>query len=387
MSYQLGITSMSLGRATAGHSFTHKLNMAVKYGYKGIELFYEDLCEEAASRFGNGTTPPSKEAQLEAARHIRALCAERDLFIICLQPFAHYEGLVDRKAHDEQIEKLYFWIDLAHELGTDMIQVPSSFLPAEQVSEDMNLIVSDLQKIADIGAAASPPIRYVYESLCWGTRSDLWETSWEIVKKIDRDNFGLCLDSFNIAGRIYADPCAASGKCDNAEEVVRESMERLVREMKPHIHKVFYVQVVDAERLSAPLVPGHAYYNAEQPARMSWSRNCRLFYGEAEYGAYLPVREICETFFNKLNFKGWVSLELFNRRMGDTAKEVPEELARRGAISWRKLIKDMRLTVDEPAPVPYAPVVSYATPTFETAQKAVSAIVQGFRSKVFDFGK
>lgn len=358
MSYQLGITSMSLGRATAGHSLTHKLNMAQKYGYKGIELFFEDFYEEATARFGNGAAP-SKEAQLEAARYVRGLCAERDLFIICLQPFAHYEGLVDRKAHEEQIEKLYFWIELAHELGTDMIQVPSSFLPADQVSEDMSLIVSDLQKIADIGAAASPPIRYVYESLCWGTRSDLWETSWEIVKKIDRDNFGLCLDSFNIAGRIYADPCAASGKCENADEVVRQSMERLVREMKPYIHKVFYVQVVDAERLSAPLVEGHAFYDAQQPSRMSWSRNCRLFYGEAEYGAYLPVREICDTIFNRLGFKGWVSLELFNRRMGDADGDVPEELARRGAVSWHKLIRDMKLKMDEPAgPVPCA-VVSY----------------------------
>ena len=359
MSYKLGITSMSLGRATAGHTLTHKLNMAQKYGYNGVELFYDDLVEEAATRFGSGSAP-SKEAQLEAARYIRALCAERDLSIICLQPFAQYEGLVDRKAHDEQIEKLYFWIDLAHELGTDMIQVPSSFLPAEQVSEDMDLIVSDLQKITDIGAAASPPIRFVYESLCWGTRSDLWETSWEIVKKIDRDNFGLCLDSFNIAGRIYADPCAASGKCDNADEAVRQSMERLVREMKPYIHKVFYVQIVDAERLSAPLIQGHAFYDAEQPARMSWSRNCRLFYGEAEYGAYLPIREISETIFNRLGFRGWVSVELFNRRMGDTAKDVPEELARRGAASWHKLIKDMKLSVDVAAsPAPYAPVLSY----------------------------
>ena len=54
MSYKLGITSMSLGRATAGHSLTHKLNMAQKYGYKGVELFYEDLCEEAAEVKGDG---------------------------------------------------------------------------------------------------------------------------------------------------------------------------------------------------------------------------------------------------------------------------------------------------------------------------------------------
>lgn len=316
---------MSLGRATAGHSLTHKLNMARKYGYQGIELFYEDLCEEAAKHFepaspspppGGDThdAGPSMIAQLAAARHIRAMCADRHLTIICLQPLAHYEGLLDREAHAGQIEKLHFWIRLAHELGTDMIQVPSSFLPADQVSDDMDLIVSDLQELADIGAASSPPLRFVYEALCWGTRANLWETSWEIVRRVDRDNFGLCLDSFNIAGRIYADPAAETGRNVDAEEAVGRSMERLVRELRPNISKVFYVQIVDAERLSGPLVEGHAFYNAEQPPRMSWSRNCRLFYGEKEYGAYLPIREIAETIFHKLGFDGWVSLELFNRR-------------------------------------------------------------------------
>lgn len=316
---------MSLGRASAGHSLSHKLDMAHKYGYQGIELFYEDLLEEAATHFeptlpspssGDDTNSsgPSRAAQLAAARHIRSLCADRNLTIICLQPFAHYEGLLDRTAHSEQIEKLHFWIRLAHELGTDMIQVPSSFLPADQVSDDMGLIVSDLQELADIGAASCPPIRFVYEALCWGTRADLWETSWDIVRGVDRDNFGLCLDSFNIAGRVYADPASETGTNEEAEEAVRRSMERLVRELRPNINKVFYVQVVDAERLSSPLVEGHAFYNAEQPARMSWSRNCRLFYGEREYGAYLPIRDIAETFFQALGFEGWVSLELFNRR-------------------------------------------------------------------------
>ncbi|ROW04718.1 hypothetical protein VMCG_04856 [Cytospora schulzeri] len=371
MPCKLGITSMSLGRASAGHSITHKLDMAHKYGYQGIELFYEDLLEEAAtyseptspSVSGNDTDSgePSSAAQLSAARHIRTLCADRHLTIICLQPFAHYEGLLDREAHAQRIEILHFWIRLAHELGTDMIQVPSSFLPADHITTDMDLIVSDLQELADIGAASSPPVRFVYEALCWGTRADLWETSWEIVRRVDRDNFGLCLDSFNIAGRIYADPTAETGKNDDADEAVRVSMEKLVKELGPNINKVFYVQVVDAERLSSPLVEGHVFYNAEQPARMSWSRNCRLFYGEGEYGAYLPIWKIAETFFHELGFQGWVSLELFNRRMSDRNDNVPEELAMRGALSWRRLVDDMKLEVDVPPALRFGPEPSKAS--------------------------
>ncbi|KAL2263809.1 hypothetical protein VTK26DRAFT_4976 [Humicola hyalothermophila] len=350
MPNKLAITSMSLGRCYAGHSFTTKLDAAQKYGYQGIELFHEDLADLAEQLSSEAPSPagPSQAAQIAAARHIVRLCRARGIEIVCLQPFSHYDGLLDRDEHQRRLEQLDFWIRLAHELETDIIQVPANFLPAEQVTEDLDLIVSDLRKVADIGLRASPPIRFAYESLCWSTRVDLWERCWEVVQRVGRPNFGMCLDTFNIAGRIYADPTAASGRTPNAEEAVRQSIARMVEQVD--VSKVFYVQVVDAERLGTPLVPGHPFHNPEQPPRMSWSRNCRLFYGEKDRGAYLPVKEIAWAFFHGLGFEGWVSLELFNRRMADEDAEVPEELARRGAASWSKLARDMRLSVDKPLP-------------------------------------
>jgi 4-hydroxyphenylpyruvate dioxygenase len=258
----------------------------------------------------------------------------------------HYEGLINRDEHASRIRELSLWIELAHELQTDMIAIPSSFLSPDDISDDINLIVSDLREAADLCAAASPPIRVVYESLCWGTRVDTWESCWDVVERVDRANFGIVLDSFNIAGRIYADPSHPSGKTLDAEIAVQESMERLVARVDPK--RVFYIQIVDAERLQEPLVEGHPLYNAEQPCRMTWSRNCRLFYRETEHGAYLPVKEIATAIFNGLGFEGWVSLELFNRKMADTDPSTPEELARRGAASWDNLVADVKLRVDEP---------------------------------------
>lgn len=345
---------MSLGWAKAGHKLEDKLRLAHKYGYKGIELFHDDLDDLAARRFERTTAPITKSdpacrsshaAQMAAAQHVRGLCAELDLTIICLQPFMGYEGLLDPEAQRQRMDKLHRWIDLAHVLGTDIIQVPSSFEPASQMTDDIDVIVSDLQRVADVGAAASPPLRFVFEALCWGTRVDTWEGSWDVVRRVDRANFGLCLDSFNIAGRVYADPADASGtNAGDALGAVQASMRRLAREVD--VSKVFYVQIVDAERLAAPLVEGHEYYCAEQPKRMSWSRNCRLFYGEQDRGGYLPVRRIAETFFRELGFTGWVSLELFNRRMSDEDESVPEELARRGAASWRRLVRDVDLDAE-----------------------------------------
>lgn len=354
MPSRLAITSMSLGRCYAGHSFTHKLDMAHKYGYQGLELFHEDLADVAIQLFSpSGTLPteePSPAAQLAAAHHIAQLCHARGISILCLQPFSQYDGLLDRAEHARRLDQLTtLWIPLARALGTDLIQIPANFLPASQVTTDLDLIVSDLQEVADIGLSCSPPIRFVYEALCWSTRVDTWEKSYEVVSLVDRPNFGLCLDTFNIAGRIFADPTSPSGIVSpqhTALETVRKSIARLLETVD--LDKIFYVQVVDAERLSAPLLPGHPFYNPEQPARMSWSRNCRLFYGEKDHGAYLPVKEIAWAIFQGLGFEGWVSLELFNRRMGDTDPSVPEELARRGAVSWAKLVKDMHLTVDPP---------------------------------------
>ncbi|KAF1924880.1 3-dehydroshikimate dehydratase [Didymella exigua CBS 183.55] len=335
-----GISSMSLGRCYAGHSFEHKMAMAAKYGLQGIEVFYEDLCDLA----------PSKSAPdlLTAAAYVRDLCDSLGLEIICLQPFMHYEGLLDRKKHDERVDEMKFWFELAHVLGTDIVQVPSSFLPKSEISSDLSLIVSDLQQIADMGLQQKPVIRFAYESLCWGTYCDKWERCWEIVQLVDRPNFGICLDSFNILGRIYADPTSETGCNEDAEEIVAASIKRLVAQIKPHREKIFFIQIVDAERLETPLKSGHAFYNAEQPSRMSWSRNCRLFYGETSYGAYLPVQDVANAIINEIGYDGWVSFELFNRAMERKEHAVVEELASRCAIGWEKMVVDLGLETAPP---------------------------------------
>jgi 4-hydroxyphenylpyruvate dioxygenase len=341
---KLAISSMSLGRGWAGHSIEHRLDVAAKHGYRGIELWYEDLSDAAARHPGGASSPT---ALLAAAAYIRALCAARHLQVVCLQPFQHYEGLLDRTLHERRVNEMNLWMTLAAVLGTDLVHIASNVLPNAEVSTDLSLHADDLRRLADMGAARDPPIRLSYEALAWGTRVDTWEQSWDMVQRVDRANIGICLDTFNIAGRIYADPSTRSGRVmeDIDGDPVKRSMARLLTSVD--VSKIFFVQVVDAERLRKPLVEGHEFYDPALPARMSWSRNCRLFYGEHSRGAYLPVRHIAATIFNGLGFEGWVSLELFNKRMGDRNHEVPEELARRGAMSWAKLVKDVELRVED----------------------------------------
>ncbi|KAK5698239.1 hypothetical protein LTR97_007200 [Elasticomyces elasticus] len=327
------ICSHSLGRAWV-HDMPEKLDQAARYGFD-IELFYEDLYYIAKNLPGG----PIPENQLAAAHLIRAMCDERGIAIVCLQPFMHYEGLRDRRKHAERIEEMKLWIEMAKALDTHIISIPSTFLSQEKMSGDLDLITEDLQEVADLGAPEG--IQFAYESLAWGTYSDSWEQSWKVVQLVDRPNFGLCLDTYNIAGRCYADPASADRRIRNAEAEVKASIERLVNTVDPN--KIVYVQVVDAEYLADPLIEGHKYHVEGQPARMSWSRNCRLFYGEQDRGAYLPIHAILKAILVDLKFNGWVSAEMFNISLADWRPSVPEQHAHRAAISWEKIVSDFNL--------------------------------------------
>ncbi|TQS31742.1 hypothetical protein Golomagni_07967, partial [Golovinomyces magnicellulatus] len=147
------ICSISLGRVAAGHSILHKLDVAASHGFKGIELFHEDILSLSSSMPGGS----SLENQFAAAENIGRRCQQLGLTVLCLQPFMQYEGLLDRQQHQKRIAEMHHWVDMVHHLGTDLILIPSSNAPEEQITQDMDLMVSDLQEIADIGSSASPP--------------------------------------------------------------------------------------------------------------------------------------------------------------------------------------------------------------------------------------
>jgi 4-hydroxyphenylpyruvate dioxygenase len=342
MSFFPAIASMSLGRAWV-HPLEGKLKTASEAGFCGIELFYEDLeyFTKAMPGYGENEATPSPAQLIAAATKIRKLCSDLKLEIIGLQPFLFYEGLVDRKEHAARIEKLHVWFDIVDALDVDTIQIPSNFLPAEQLTSDLDAIVADMVEVADLGSSRPRPIRFAYENLCWGTHIDTWEQAWEVVQLVDRANFGMCLDTFNIAGRVWADPASPDGKVANADAELDASLKRLVD--KVDVSKVFYIQLVDAERLDKPLDQSHPYYGEGQPARMSWSRNARCFMYESDRGAYLPVEIVARTIIEGLGYKGFVSMELFSRTMSDSRPEVPAEHSGRAIRSWEKIVDALAL--------------------------------------------
>ncbi|RHZ63472.1 uncharacterized protein CDV56_109269 [Aspergillus thermomutatus] len=302
MTYQPAIMSASLGRAWL-HDLSYKIHQAAEAGFKGLEIFYEDLEYEA--RKLSGTDNPTTTHLLAAAAHIHGMCTTRGIIIIGLQPFLFYEGLKDRTQHAHLLEKM-----------------------------ELEIIASDLRLLADLGATQTPAIRFAYEPLCWSTHIDTIEKAWDVVRRVDRPNFGVCLDTFNIAGRVWGDPVTPTGRTENADQELRKTLEWMVREAD--VESVFYIQVVDAERMRTPLVAGHPFYVDGQPARMSWSRNARTFMYEDEQGGYLPCEEVARAIIQGMGYQGFVSMELFSRTMMEEGSLVPVEHARRGIKAWER---------------------------------------------------
>ncbi|CAI7640593.1 unnamed protein product [Penicillium manginii] len=315
------VATVSLGVANL-HSITAKIDAAAKHGQKGLELFHDDLAQLAKTLRSHDCEPTGRtdrDYEIDAAHAIRDLCAERGLQVLALQPFRHYEGLIDPVQHVQRIDELQHWVQLSKILGESLfILIPSSFLDPSEITGDKDRLVADLAEAADVAF----PIRIAYEALAWGTYINTWEDSWEIVNRANRPNLGICLDTFNIAARVWADPTSPSGRrSPSADDDLQTSMERLVREIDPD--RVMMVQLADA-----------------------WSRNARLFPCEEERGGYLPIVPVTEACLNGIGYTGWVSMEVFSRTTGVDDPSVPDEHAARAGQAWRKMLERL-MTVEK----------------------------------------
>lgn len=362
-----GIASQSLG-CPKYHGIHKKLQAAAHAGLGSVEIFFEDIEQLAQAyeadknvideRFQTSLTQQQyqrfnqhQHVLLQCASQIRQWCLESypgasSLDIICLQPFMHFEGLLDQEERASRFEKLHFWIQVAKHLGTTLIQIPSNFLPASQITSDRDTIIADLRKAAQIGAAHTPPIRFAHEALCWGTHTNTWDAAWDLVQAVDMPNFGTCLDTFNIAGRVYADPTDKWGINEDAELAISKSIQKLRQTFSDpaNLAKVFYVELCDGEVLSEPISPQHKWYDPEQPARMTWSRNARLFPFETDREeaiaqgrntGYLPVTEIFDALL-EVGYEGYISFEVFNRSLNQPESSVVADHATRAQESWRR---------------------------------------------------
>ncbi|KAG9247388.1 xylose isomerase-like protein [Calycina marina] len=168
--------------------------------------------------------------------------------------------------------------EILEALGADLIHTPSTVQNSEGLTGDLKVVARDLRVLSELRESNVPKLRFTYENLSFETWTNGWGDTWEAVKRVDKANFGLCMDTFHITGWSYGDLTAPSGKFGHAADEFDETV-GMVREIDP---KIFYVQMVDMERIVSPLVKGHAFCVEGQRLRISWSRNARLFMYEED---------------------------------------------------------------------------------------------------------
>lgn len=327
--------TISLGKPGT-HSISTILKAAASTGLKGIEICSPNVLQHAS--FLSQLPPdsePSDDQVVSAAQDIKRQCDELGLIVIALQPFAGYEGLRDPAEHERKVSRFKLWLDTCAALDCDIIQVPSTTRPTDLSTGDLEKITTDMQEIADLAAERQPPVNLAYEALSWGTHVNLWEQSYEVVERVDRPNFGLCLDTYHIAARVFASPTETTLISQSGKTDLITSLLNLVKTVP--VETIFYLQLSDAEALSSPLVEGHPFYVEGQPPWMSWSRNARLFPCEEALGGFLPVLSIAKAIVNEVGYRGWISMEVFSRHLAEEGDGVPVEFARRAMRSWGKV--------------------------------------------------
>jgi len=324
LSHKLAISTISLGQHPS-HQLDRKITAAAQAGYSGIELVFSDL--EAYSQL-------HVLSLINGAQRIKQLCDNLKLEIISLAPFENYEG--DKSPLKERLQTATLWIQIARIIGAPYLQVPSQFKP-DAIGDD-SVVVSELQQLADLGSAESPIVSIAYEGLSWGTYYPTWESTLELAYKIDRPNFGLCLDTFHILTKLWADPFTTLGKFPDGDKALRDSLDRFVQDCP--LDKVFYVQLSDGEKFDPPFSQKHPWYLESEAHQFTWSKYGRPFPGETNLGAYMPVTEIVRAWIIEKGYKGWVSMETFDHRMRHENSN-PEIAAIRGFDSWKRIQKDL----------------------------------------------
>jgi hypothetical protein len=124
-----------------------------------------DLQTYAQQQLGNSFNPLSEDdgsgdldALLPIAKDIRAQCSKLGLRILCLQPFSQFEGHTDDKKREAKFRKAEAWMKVMEAVGTDMLQVGST--DDRSTTSDRNVIVKDLQDLAELAAKRNMRIGY-----------------------------------------------------------------------------------------------------------------------------------------------------------------------------------------------------------------------------------
>src|SRR5580658_4738821 len=239
----------SIATVCMGGALEAKLAAAAKAGFRAVEIFENDLT------FFSGKP-----------RDVRHMAGDLGVEIVALQPLRDFEAMPE-PTRARNFERAARKFDLMAELGARRLCLCSNV--SEEAIDDSLRAADDLAELAD--RARGFGFSLGYEALAWGRHIRDWTAAWDIVRKADRANLGIVLDSFHACAR------------GNAIEPMST--------IPPDF--IALVQVADAPAL--------------QMDPLSLSRHFRCYPGQGDF----PVVDYLDA-ITRAGYRGPVSLEIFN---------------------------------------------------------------------------
>ncbi len=241
----------SIATVCVSGTLQEKLEAIAAAGFRAVEIFENDLIAF-----------PGSPAE------VRRICADLGLSIVTCQPFRDFEGMPEsrRQRVFDRAERKF---DLLQELGTDLLFVCSNTSP--EALSGIDRLAADFAELGE--RAGRRGLRVGYEALAWGRHVFDYRDAWEVVRRANRPEVGIVLDSFHILSR----------KLDVS------AIGTIPRD------RIAMVQMADA-----PLL---------QMDYLSWSRHWRCLPGQGDLDLASFMRTLAAT-----GYDGVLSLEIFNDR-------------------------------------------------------------------------
>ncbi|KAF2769886.1 putative 4-hydroxyphenylpyruvate dioxygenase [Teratosphaeria nubilosa] len=343
----ISFASVSIGYSSE-HTLPKKLDAIAAAGFRGIELGFPDLQAFATKHLRPQQQDESSPKEVAAddydslvsvAKLVRSMCDAKGLKIMLLQPFANFEGWADGSPEKEEAwSRVKGWVRIMEAAGIETLQAGSTDSPQEKIGKDRGRFVKDLQELADY--LADHKLRVAYENWCWSTHAPDWKDVWYICQKVNRPNFGLCLDTFQSAGGEWADPSTASGLIEDgrsSEQVQKDwkaSCDELARTVPAD--KIYLLQISDAYKPQPGPIPKEGVDGMR--ARGFWSHA----YRPLPFKGYLPTIDFAHAVI-KTGFRDWFSTEIFDAGSDGRGKEYDlVEFAKEAAQTHKMILDEVR---------------------------------------------
>lgn len=255
----MNLADFAMDTITLAGSLESKLDANVAAGFSQITLWAKDIAGH----------PDGYEAAVNEVR-------QSGLRINGIQVMRDYEGL-SGALHGYKVDSVKSMLMLCADVGAERLLICSS--TSAHSSGDIDHIARDLRKVAMLATPLG--IRVGYEALSWGRHVSDFMLSWEIVQRADRDNLGVCIDSFHLLAN-----CSLNGTdFDGLATIPGE--------------KIAFVQLSD--------FMWDAVRSPEE--RIETARHLRVFPGEGVHNAELTrmIRMI-----DRSGYRGDISFEVFN---------------------------------------------------------------------------